>query len=195
MRISGCLQWPKSAFSTFPSHGTYKLLTKLLQHTKNIFFCRSDKNTYNFKWFLERGEGRGIERNKHQWEMNIIHWLPPTCPTLRIKPGFIQSFHPDRLSPEPTPLRIFPFSLSYKTWSRSISMKTEDRSYGLRDKPVPGQSQVCDGQGRTDHLESDNSFFVEMHPHYRGWGRDAGNNERTPHRSLDKVKHKPSRHQ
>lgn len=47
-------------------------------------------------------------------------------------------------------------------------MKTEDRSYGLRDKAVPGQSQVSGGQGRTDHLKSDNSFFVDMHPHYRG---------------------------
>ena len=37
-----------SDFQPFASHGTHKLITKVLWHTKNIFFCQSDKKRYIF---------------------------------------------------------------------------------------------------------------------------------------------------
>ena len=29
-------------FQPFPSHGTHKLITKILRHTKKVFFCQSE---------------------------------------------------------------------------------------------------------------------------------------------------------
>ena len=37
-----------SGFQPFSSHGTQKLITKFLWHTKNIFFANLTKNSYTF---------------------------------------------------------------------------------------------------------------------------------------------------
>lgn len=37
MRAGEC--WPEQRFSIFSSHGAQKLITKILQHTKIIFFA------------------------------------------------------------------------------------------------------------------------------------------------------------
>ena len=39
-------------FSTFSSHGTHKLISKIWGHTKNIFFADMAKNRCNFDTFM-----------------------------------------------------------------------------------------------------------------------------------------------
>ena len=42
-------------FQPFLSHGTHKLITKILCHTKNIFLANLTKNRYNFDIFTPDG--------------------------------------------------------------------------------------------------------------------------------------------
>ena len=77
-----------SDYQSFSSHGTHKLITKILWHTKKYIFCRSDQKNRWMIWFIHTRWPlwcwllpflKKFDSQKEKWSMSLTKLSGIAC--------------------------------------------------------------------------------------------------------------------